>query len=171
MVLDGQQVEIVGRNWLVNELMYAGFEVALPMRDRGVDLLVSPTDYAWTLPVQLKTSRQTSLQVHKKYVGQPLAVVYVLLGDKAQALPADASGVYRGKGHDYSARTLWLTPTEAWRLPYDSGLEQNLDEHPSYKFSWGPRLKGPLLVGKVASHRAELAGVVLAARLRVQTPA
>jgi hypothetical protein len=64
--------------------------------------------------------------------------VYVLLGDQAQALPTDASGVYRGKGHDYSARTLWLTPTEAWRLPHDSGREQDLDAHPRYKFSGSP---------------------------------
>jgi hypothetical protein len=152
----------------VNELMHAGFEVAIPMRDKGVDLLVSPAGYEWTLPVQLKTSRQTVFQVHRKYVGQPLAVVYVLLGEKAQALPVDASGVYRGKGDDYSARTFWLTPTEAWRLPFDSGRQQDLDVHETYRFSWGPLLSGLLLSGKVASHRAELPGVVMSAQRRVQ---
>lgn len=75
MKLDRQQVEVVGRSWLINELMYAGFEVALPMRDRGVDLLVSPDDYAWTLAVQLKTSRESVMQVHRKYLGRPLAIV------------------------------------------------------------------------------------------------
>lgn len=167
MELDGQQVEIVGRNWLVNELMYAGFEVALPMRDRGVDLLVSPRDYEWTLPVQLKTSRQTVFQVHRKYLGRNLAVAYVLLGDRAQALPDSPAGVYRAQGNDYSARTLWFTPEEAWRLPHDHGRAQDLDKHPNYRFAWGPLTGSPSLVGRTAQHRAELHDVVLQAHDRL----
>lgn len=32
-------IEILGRNRLVDELLVAGLEVALPLRDRGIDLI------------------------------------------------------------------------------------------------------------------------------------
>lgn len=37
--LDTQSIEIIGHNRLVDELLLAGLEVALPLRDRGVDLI------------------------------------------------------------------------------------------------------------------------------------
>ncbi len=37
--MNPQIVELIGRNWLVNELLQANLEVALPMRDRGIDLI------------------------------------------------------------------------------------------------------------------------------------
>ena len=49
--LDPQQVEIIGRNWLVGELVRAGLEVADPVRDNGVDLLASAPHFIWTLPL------------------------------------------------------------------------------------------------------------------------
>jgi hypothetical protein len=36
---DTQVVEVLGRNRLVNELLLAGVEVAIPVRDKGVDLI------------------------------------------------------------------------------------------------------------------------------------
>lgn len=44
--LDSQQVEIIGRHWFIGELVRAGLEVAEPVRDNGIDLLVSPPDYS-----------------------------------------------------------------------------------------------------------------------------
>ena len=37
--MDSQVVEVLGRNRLVSDLLQAGLEVALPVRDRGVDLI------------------------------------------------------------------------------------------------------------------------------------
>jgi predicted methyltransferase MtxX (methanogen marker protein 4) len=34
-----QQIEIMGRNRLVNELIAAGIAVAVPLRDRGIDVI------------------------------------------------------------------------------------------------------------------------------------
>lgn len=167
--LDSQQVEIVGRNWLVHELMLAGFEVALPMRDRGVDLLVSPPDYDWTLPVQLKTSRDKTMQVHRKYLGRNIVVAYTLLGSSLPSLPEDETGVFNMKGNDFSSRTFWLTPEEAWHLPTDNGLQQDLENHPDYKFSWTTALDKGLLDGKVALHRKQFTSVVEDARSRLAT--
>ena len=37
--MDTQTTELVGRNFLVSELLRAGLEVARPERDRGIDLV------------------------------------------------------------------------------------------------------------------------------------
>ena len=37
--MDTQMIEIMGRNRLIDELLRAGLEVALPLRDRGIDLI------------------------------------------------------------------------------------------------------------------------------------
>ena len=37
MTHDSQVIELLGRNLLVAELLQAGLEVALPIRDRGLD--------------------------------------------------------------------------------------------------------------------------------------
>ena len=49
--LDPQQVVIIGRSWLVGELVRAGLEVADPVRDNGIDLLASAPHFIWTLPL------------------------------------------------------------------------------------------------------------------------
>ena len=122
MSLDSQQVEIIARNWLTTELVIAGFEVALPLRDNGVDLLVSPPDYPWTLAVQVKAHRDRKMRIESKYLGRNVAIAYVFLGEQTASLPVDSSGVYVNKGNDYSPRTLWMTPEEAWSAPSASGL-------------------------------------------------
>lgn len=37
--LDSQTVEIIGRNRLIHDLLLAQLEIALPLRDRGIDLI------------------------------------------------------------------------------------------------------------------------------------
>jgi hypothetical protein len=39
LLMNSQIVDLIGRNWLVNELLQANLEVALPLRDRGIDLI------------------------------------------------------------------------------------------------------------------------------------
>ena len=40
MELDNTQIGILGKHLLIDTLMIAGFEVAEPLRDRGIDLIV-----------------------------------------------------------------------------------------------------------------------------------
>ena len=51
LAVDSQVIELLGRNRLVSELLRAGLEVAIPARDRGIDLiayldLIDPPDPA-----------------------------------------------------------------------------------------------------------------------------
>jgi hypothetical protein len=168
MPLDSQQVEIIGRNWLVNELVHAGYEIAIPLRDAGVDLIVSPPDYAWSQPLQLKTSRDRAITVHSKYVGRPVLLAFTLLGDGLGSLPASPEAVYLRTGTDYSSRLLLMTPAEAWHLPTLSGAaDADPESHTHHRLSWTALLKnGHLRVSEV-QHRAQLPAALDAARTRL----
>lgn len=72
--LDPQSVEIVGRNKLVNELLKAGIEVSLPIRDRGIDLIAyididreNKLQSFVACPIQMKAATERRFSLHKKY--------------------------------------------------------------------------------------------------------
>jgi hypothetical protein len=69
--MDKGQIEIVGRNWLIRELLKAGLEVARPERDRGVDLIAyeegGRSGRFVARPIQLKTASHRSFVVDRKY--------------------------------------------------------------------------------------------------------
>jgi len=100
--MDTQVIELVGRNRLVNELLEGGIEVALPMRDRGIDLLVyldrgDDLEQFIAVPIQLKVSSGSRFTVQQKYSSFPnLLMVYLW-----------------GIGADEKAETFALTQPEA----------------------------------------------------------
>lgn len=83
MTLDKQAIEILGRNRLVSELIRVGMEVAFPIRDRGIDLIVykdrsSPDQEFHAIPIQLKGATKKNFTIDKKYEKIPhLLIIYV----------------------------------------------------------------------------------------------
>lgn len=79
--MDAQLIELVGRQRLISELLRADLEVALPMRDRGIDLIV----YAdlrvsgfRAVPIQMKAASCSCFAVDQKYSKFPnLLLAYV----------------------------------------------------------------------------------------------
>lgn len=72
--LDPQSVEIVGRNKLINELLKAGIEVSLPIRDRGIDLIAyididieNELQSFVACPIQMKAATERRFSLNKKY--------------------------------------------------------------------------------------------------------
>ena len=70
--LDSQQVELIGRNYLVGELLRDGLEVARPERDRGVDLIAyidldHPGGPFLACPIQVKAHTRAAFAVDRKY--------------------------------------------------------------------------------------------------------
>ena len=70
--MDGQTVEIIGRNYLVSMLVRDGLEVARPERDRGVDLIayldLEKTGGSFTAcPIQMKAATRSSFSLFQKY--------------------------------------------------------------------------------------------------------
>jgi len=73
--MDTSHIEAAGRDWLVRQLLDAGFEVAYPDRDRDVDLIVSATAETGRRSVacvmQMKASAGRTFTVHRKYETRP----------------------------------------------------------------------------------------------------
>lgn len=71
MPLDSQQIELIGRNVLIAQLLADGLEVAVPQRDRGIDLIVyADLDEGGrfiALPIQMKAAKVRSFGVDRKY--------------------------------------------------------------------------------------------------------
>jgi hypothetical protein len=80
---DPQFVEIFGRHYLITEIMRAGIEVAVPVRDRGIDLVAyvdldSSTKPFCARPIQLKANWETGFAFDRKYEKfHDLVVAYV----------------------------------------------------------------------------------------------
>src|SRR5207302_8738000 len=69
---DSQQVELMGRNRLVNELIAAGVEVSIPIRDRGIDVIAyldrdDDLGRFIAVPIQMKASSKPRFGVDQKY--------------------------------------------------------------------------------------------------------
>ncbi len=70
--MDSQSVEIIGRNYLVSQLVGDGLEVARPERDRGVDLIayldLDETGGPFVAcPIQMKAASNRSFSLERKY--------------------------------------------------------------------------------------------------------
>lgn len=81
--MDTQAIEIIGRNILVNQLIRAGLEVAFPIRDRGIDLIIysdrpeAEHDFS-AIAIQLKVSSGKSFSINKIFEKTAqLIIVYV----------------------------------------------------------------------------------------------
>ena len=116
--MDAQQIELLGRTRLMSELLEADLEVAVPARDRGVDLIAyadlgSRVKNFVAVPIQMKAFSTSGFGINKKYekvsnlllayvwgVREPAhSVTYVMTYPEAVQV-ADALG--------------W-TATESWR--------------------------------------------------------
>ena len=76
---DSQLVEIAGKHLLISRLVAAGFEVAEPLRDKGIDLIVYRDENQFkAIPIQMKASTQESFSLDRKYEKFPnLLIAYV----------------------------------------------------------------------------------------------
>jgi hypothetical protein len=79
--LDGQQIELIGLAALTTAMLRQGFEIARPLRDRGVDLIVFSDTFPRpsAIPIQAKIHSETGLDVYReKYQNFP-GIVYAIV--------------------------------------------------------------------------------------------
>jgi hypothetical protein len=121
---DTQLVELAGRHWLIGQLVTFGFEVATPIRDRGVDLIVyqEQTKLFRALPVQLKAASYRTFSINAKYQKTSnLVLVYVWdvrpgASSMAYAMTvAEAVGI--GDAMEYTKTASWAKGSYATTNP------------------------------------------------------
>ncbi len=69
---DSQLTELSGRHFLIAQLVAGGLEVAVPVRDRGIDLIAyldlsTETKQFVSCPIQMKASQEARFGLEKKY--------------------------------------------------------------------------------------------------------
>ena len=77
---DNHLTEFFGRNILIEQLLAAGLEVAVPVRDKVVDLIAYRDDgpALTAFPIQLKAATETGFLLDRKYAAPSgLILVYV----------------------------------------------------------------------------------------------
>jgi hypothetical protein len=81
--METQVIELLGRNRLIDEVLRAGLEVALPIRDRGIDLIAyadlgpGVAQFA-AVPIQMKASSRSAFGMDAKYAKFPnLLIAYI----------------------------------------------------------------------------------------------
>lgn len=82
MSMDTQQIEIIGKHILIANLLAANLEVAVPIRDHGIDLIVfrdgSDGNKFIACPIQLKAATDEAFVLYEKYKKFPfLRIVFV----------------------------------------------------------------------------------------------
>lgn len=144
--LDTQVVELLGRLRLTGELLRDGLEVAVPMRDRGVDL-IAYADLSRQVarfaarPIQMKAFTASGFSVAKKYRRiANLIVAYVWhLGD---GQPAVTYAMPYAEAVEL-AETMGWTNTPSWKKGNaysctrpSKGLVELLERHRMGKGNW-----------------------------------
>jgi len=117
LALDSQVTELLGRSRLIDQMLRAGVEVAIPMRDRGVDLIAyvdkeaSNTPFV-SVPIQMKVATKECFSLDRKYEVFPgLLIVYVWHISKEPDLQKTYALTY-AQAHVVAGEMGWLeTPT------------------------------------------------------------
>lgn len=115
--MDTQTLELVGRHRLASELLAAGLEVAMPSRDRGVDLIAyvdvdASLDRFVARPIQLKAASRRMFNLLRKYErinGLLLAYVWHVDGTE----PPETYALTYPEAFDI-AETMGWTRTASW---------------------------------------------------------
>lgn len=116
--MNSQVVEVLGRNQLTEELLRAGLEVSLPVRDRGIDLiayadLAAVVEAFVARPIQMKAATGMAFGLDRKYAEFPnLLIAYVWHLARADAAVTYALTYAEALG---VAREMGYTETESWR--------------------------------------------------------
>lgn len=115
--MDSQTIELLGRNRLVDELLLAGLEVAVPLRDRGIDLIayvdlaaVASTFVA--VPIQMKAASTRAFSLDVKYARISNLVLTYVWGLQAPEHAQTFALTYK-EALGVAERMAWTT-TNSW---------------------------------------------------------
>jgi hypothetical protein len=147
---------VAGRGWLTHQLVLAGFEVARPERDKGIDLIAyrrkGDGSRLVAFPIQLKAASMESFELPRKYETTPkLVLAYVWhLNDPNRTICyvltyTEALQIVRAMKHDrgkvLEAGESWKKGKYTWtRIP--RRLRERLRPYETSQGTWKKRFPG-----------------------------
>jgi hypothetical protein len=153
---DTQITELSGRHYLISQLLKGKVEVAMPLRDRGIDLIayldrVGDVPEFVGCPIQLKANEKARFGIDRKYEKIPnLLMVYAWhVSTDAPELYAltysEAFGLLDKRGH--TKRASW-TEKGAWTLKVNDEWRKMLSPYLMQPEQWGPKILSVCKAGK-----------------------
>ncbi|MGH9482017.1 MAG: hypothetical protein ACRD1L_07970 [Terriglobales bacterium] len=132
--LDSQLVELAGRYWLTSELLRASVEVAIPERDRGIDLIayfdLGDTKFV-ARPIQMIAASRAAFSLYPKYEKFPdLLLVYIWNLGETSGIRSFA--LTYGEALGVATRMDW-TKTDSWRHGGSTGKRGYFMSNPSQR--------------------------------------
>lgn len=149
--MDTQTIELLGRNRLMDELLLAGLEVALPARDRGVDLIAyvdleSKTSSFVATPIQMKAASTRSFSIDRKYSKISNLVIAYVWGLQAPQHAETYALTYREALA--VAETMGWTTKDSWKQGrYSTSLPSKklcklLQPYRMSSYAWWQKITG-----------------------------
>jgi hypothetical protein len=146
---DTQITELAGRHFLISQLLAGGVEVAMPVRDRGIDLIAyldrTGEDPAFlACPIQLKANEEARFGLYRKYERIPnLPMVYAWnVSSTSPQLYAltymQSFKLLEGRGH---TETKSLQDDEVYSLTVNEAWRTRLTPHRMYPEDWEPKIR------------------------------
>jgi hypothetical protein len=155
--LDTQQLELIGRTLLVGELLRDGLEVALPERDRGIDLIAyvegDQTGVPFVArPIQMKARTAPAFSVASKYERVPsLLLAYLWNVDR----PRDLEAFFMTYAEAFAiAQAMGWTTTPSWKAglyrmsPPSAKLRGLLEPHRMAPGRWRAKVLKPVRLAR-----------------------
>jgi hypothetical protein len=149
--IDTQVVELMGRNRLGSELLRDGLEIAVPARDRGIDLIAyldlsANTRNFVARPIQMKAASKEYFGVFRKYAKiADLLIVYIWYVDNLEK--SEIYALTYPEALEVATKLGW-TKTESWgkegystTSPSDS-LRKLLRPYRMHRGDWKKKILG-----------------------------
>ncbi len=146
--MDTQIVEILGRNKLIDELVRAGFEVATPVRDKGIDLIAyndaNPKFRA--VPIQIKALSKGGFSIDKKYEKIPDLILTFIWNVDNEKEPATfyaltySEALKIGEKSGWTKTPSWINGKKYTTTKPSPKLVKLLDEHKMTPEKWRKKL-------------------------------
>jgi hypothetical protein len=112
--MDAETLSVVGRNRLIEQLLQGGVDVAVPLRDNGIDLIAynDSRDGFVVCPIQVKASAGRSFSIDQKLEKIPNLIHAFVWG-----VGTEHTGVFALTHHEALgvADAMGYTLTQAWQ--------------------------------------------------------
>jgi hypothetical protein len=151
---DDQVTELSGRHFLISQLLAGGVEVALPVRDRGIDLIAyldrfGATPQFLACPIQLKANQEARFGLDRKYASiRNLLMVHVWnLSDPGQTAVyaltySESLALLERRGHTTSAS--W-TQKGGYSLKVNATWRKLMEPYRMTPDQWAERIRKTVL--------------------------
>jgi hypothetical protein len=118
---DAQLIGIAGQNWLVSQLIQCGIEVAMPVRDKGIDLIAYVETQGFrACRIQIKVSRGSAFKVYREgYSGMLMVYIWHIYDPQKTVAFAMKTAEARRivKANKWDENPCWTKEGGYWRVP------------------------------------------------------